>query len=79
MTTVGRVHTVRARIGGATFTHRLHLAGGSDVGEATYPSIVKIGEELFFGGGRRFRVLDIVPFGEEDESPFVGLLHVEAA
>jgi len=25
----------------------------------------------------RFRVLDVVPFDEEDESPFVGLLQVE--
>jgi hypothetical protein len=48
------------------------------VGEATYPSRVKVGEELFFGGGRRFRVLDVVIFEEEDESPFVGLLQVEA-
>jgi hypothetical protein len=31
-----------------------------------------------FGSGRRFRVLDVVPFEEEDESPFVGLLWVEA-
>jgi hypothetical protein len=54
------------------FTYRLHLEDGSDVGEATYPSMVKVGEELFFGGGRRFRVLDVVPFEEEDESPFVG-------
>jgi hypothetical protein len=28
---------------------------------------------------QRFRVLDVVPFEEEDESPFVGLLHVEHA
>jgi hypothetical protein len=28
---------------------------------------------------RRYRVLDIVLFEEEDESPFVGLLRVEAA
>ena len=61
------------------FTHRLHLADGSDVGEATYPDRVKAGEELFFGGGRRFRVLDVVVFDEEEESPFVGLLQVEAA
>jgi hypothetical protein len=33
---------------------------------------------LFFGGGRRFRALDVVPF-EEDESQFLGLLQVEAA
>ena len=59
------------------FTYRLHLADGSDVGEATYPSMVKVGELLFFGGGRKFRVLDVVPFEEEDESPFVGLLRVE--
>ena len=60
------------------FTYRLHLADGSDVGQATYPSMVKVGEELFFGGGRSFRVLDVVVFAEEDESPFVGLLQVEA-
>jgi hypothetical protein len=61
------------------FTYRLHLPDGSDVGEATYPSRFKVGEELFFGGGRRFRVLDVVIFEEEDEAPFVGLLQVEAA
>jgi hypothetical protein len=47
--------------------------------EATYPDMVKVGEELFFGGGRRFRVLDVVMFEEEDESPFVGLIQVESA
>jgi hypothetical protein len=40
-------------------------------GEATYAMMIKRGEELFFGGGRRFRVVEIVPY-EEDESPFVG-------
>jgi hypothetical protein len=59
------------------FTYRLHLADGSDVGEATYPDRVKVGEELFFGGGRRFPVRDVVIFDEEDESPFMGLLKVE--
>jgi hypothetical protein len=28
------------------------------------------------GAGQRLRVLDVVPFEEEDESPFVGLLKV---
>jgi hypothetical protein len=42
------------------FTYRLHAPDGDDLGEATYPDRVKIGEELFFGGGRRFRVLDVV-------------------
>jgi hypothetical protein len=60
------------------FTCRLHTVEGDDVGEATYPDMVKVGEQLFFGGGRSFRVLDIVVFDEEDESPFVGLLQVEA-
>jgi hypothetical protein len=36
-------------------------------------------EELFFGGGRRFRVIDVVTFDEEDGSLFVGLLQVEPA
>ena len=56
------------------FTYRLHLEDGSDVGEATYPSMVKVGEELFFSGVRRFRMVDVVIFEEENESPFVGLL-----
>jgi hypothetical protein len=61
------------------FRYRLHSPDGDDLGEATYPDMVKVGEELFFGGGRRFRVLDVVPFEEEDESPLIGLLQVEAA
>jgi len=31
------------------------------------------------GGGRRFRVVAAVPFEDQDASPFVGLLQVEAA
>jgi hypothetical protein len=41
--------------------------------------MIKPGEEILVGNGRRFRVLDLVPFAEEDESAFVGLLQVEAA
>jgi hypothetical protein len=37
------------------------------------------GEEIIAGAGQRFRVIDVVAFDEEDESPFVGLLQVEAA
>jgi hypothetical protein len=47
------------------FTYRLHTVDGDDVGEATYPDRVKVGEELSFGGGRRFRVIDFVVFEEE--------------
>jgi hypothetical protein len=39
--------------------------------------MIKPGEEILIGNGRRFRVLDLVPLDEEDESPFVGLLKVE--
>ena len=60
------------------FTYRLHLEDGSDAGEVTYAVMVKPGEEILFGGGRRYRVLAVAPFDEEDESPFVGLLRVEA-
>ncbi len=48
------------------------------MGEATYAVMIKPGEEILLGAGKRFRVLDLVPFDEEDESPFVGLLQVEA-
>jgi hypothetical protein len=59
------------------FKYRLHSPDGDDLGEATYAQMIKLGEEILFGGGRRFRVLTVVRFEEEDESPFGGLLQVE--
>ena len=61
------------------FTYRLHLEDGSDVGEVTYAVLVRPGEEILGGNGRRFRVLDLVPLEEEDKSPLAGFLQVEAA
>jgi hypothetical protein len=61
------------------FRYRLHSPDGDDLGEATYAVMIKPGEEILVGNGRRFRVLDVVPFEEEDEPSFVGLLQVEAA
>ena len=61
------------------YTYAMHYPDGSDAGQATYAVLVKPGEEILVGNGRRFRVLDVVPFDEEDESPFVGLLKVEVA
>jgi hypothetical protein len=61
------------------FRYRLHLEVGSDVGEATYAVLIRPGEEILVGNGRRFRVVEVVPFEEGDEPPFVGLLQVEAA
>jgi hypothetical protein len=60
------------------FTYGLHLEDGSDAGEATYSVMIRPGEEILVGNGRRFRVLDVVAF-EEDDSPFVGPLQVEVA
>jgi hypothetical protein len=65
--------------GGTMFTYRLHLEDGSEAGEATYAQLIKPGEEIIAGANQRFRVVDVVPFEEGDESPFVGLLQVEAA
>ena len=59
------------------FRYRLHLEDGSDAGEATYAQMIRLGDEIHLAGGQRFRVVDVVPFDEEDESPFVGLLQVE--
>jgi hypothetical protein len=44
------------------FRYRLHLEDGSDAGEATYAQMIKPGEEILLGAGRRVRVLDVVPF-----------------
>jgi len=52
------------------YTYRLHLEDGSDAGEVTYAVMVKPGEEILVGNGRRFRVLDVVPI--EEESRFSG-------
>jgi hypothetical protein len=60
------------------FRDRLHTPDGDDLGEATYAVVIKPGEEILVGNGRRFRVVDVVPIEDED-SPFVGLLQVEAA
>ena len=61
------------------FRYRLHSPDGDDLGEATYAIMIKPGEEILLGGGQHFRVLYVVAFDEEDESPFVGMLKVEAA
>jgi hypothetical protein len=61
------------------FRYRLHSPDGDDLGEATYAQMINVGEELFFGGGRRYRVLDVVAFEEADELGFVGMLKVKAA
>jgi hypothetical protein len=61
------------------FTYGLHSPDGDDLGEATHAQMIKLGDESHLGAGQRFRVLDVVIFEEDDHSPFVGLLKVEAA
>ena len=61
------------------FRYRLHSPGGDDLGEANCAMMIKPREEIHGSGGERLRVLAVVPFDEEDESPCVGLLQVEAA
>ena len=61
------------------FRYRVHLEDGSDAGEATYAQVIQLGDEIHLAAGQRFRVLDVVPFDEEDELPVVGQLQVEAA
>lgn len=70
---------VRPWTGGAIFRYGLHSLDGDDLGEATYAVPIKPGDEILVGNARRLRVLAVVPFDEEDESPFMGLLQVEAA
>jgi hypothetical protein len=60
------------------FTYRLHLEDGTDAGQATYPVMIRAGEEIIAGGNRRYRVVDVVPIDGED-SKIVGMLQVEAA
>jgi hypothetical protein len=48
------------------FRYRLHTPDGDEVGEATYAMLIKPGEEILYGGGRRFRVVDVVEFDEDD-------------
>jgi hypothetical protein len=39
--------------------------------------LIKPGETIWTGDGRKLRVLDVVPVDDED-SPFVGVLKIEA-
>jgi hypothetical protein len=61
------------------FRYRLHTPDGKISAKRPTRSVIKPGEEIHLGAGQRFRVIDVVPFEEQDASPFVGLLQVEAA
>ena len=61
------------------FRYRFHSPDGDDLGEATYAMMIKPDEEIIAGANQRFRVVDVLRFDEEEESPFVGVLPVEVA
>ena len=46
---------------------------------ATYAQMIYPDEGFIVGGNQHLRVVALVPFDESDQSPFVGLLQVEAA
>lgn len=60
------------------YKYKLHEADGSDAGEAHYAFIVKPGETILTGAGRKLRVLSVVPVEQED-SDYISLLMVESA
>lgn len=60
------------------FRSRVYSPDGDDLGEPTYAMRIRLNDEIHFEGGKRFRVVDVAVYGEEEESPFVGLLMVEA-
>jgi hypothetical protein len=57
----------------------LHSPDGDDLGEATYAVMIKPGEEIIAGSNEHFRVVAVVLFAQEDDSPLVGVLQVAAA
>lgn len=59
------------------YRYRLFNEDGTEAGEAHYAVGIKPGETIWTGDGRKLRVLDVVPVDEQD-SPYVGLLKVEA-
>lgn len=67
-------HVVYIRVM-AFYRYRLHNVDGEDAGEIHLAVIVKAGEEIPLGSGRRLRVLSVVDL--DDDSPYRGLLQVE--
>lgn len=61
------------------FSYRLLTSDGDNLGEATYAVMIQPGEKIIAGDNHPFHVLDLIPVDEEESSPLVGLLQVEAA
>jgi hypothetical protein len=59
------------------YRYRLYKPDGSEAGEAHYAVLIQPGETIRTGDGRRLRVVDVVPVGE-DSIESAGFLTVEA-
>jgi hypothetical protein len=59
------------------YRYRLYTPDGDEAGEAHYAVLIRRDEVIWTGDGRKLRVLDVVPEG--DDSLYVGLLMVEPA
>ena len=53
------------------YRYKLHETDGSEAGEAHYAFLVKPGETILTGAGRKLRVLSVIAVDKED-SPYVG-------
>ena len=50
------------------YRYLLHGPGGDVLGETTCAVLMHAGEEILVGSGRRYRVLDVLPFDDEESS-----------
>jgi hypothetical protein len=60
------------------YRYRLYLEDGTEAGEAHYAVLIRPGETIWMGDGRKLRVVDVAPV-EEDSAEYAGLLTVEVA
>jgi len=60
------------------YRYKLYELDGVEAGEAHYAVLIAAGEIIWTGGGRKLRVVDLLPTTEADR-PYIGLLRVEPA
>lgn len=60
------------------YRYRLFHEDGSETGTAEYAVLIKPGEMIWTGDGRKLRVLDLVPT-QDDSDDYVGFLKIETA
>jgi hypothetical protein len=61
------------------FRYEIHLEDGSELGGGVYADSLNRGELVLTGPAHRYRILEVIPLEDEDDSPYAGLLRVEAA